>query len=199
MPGNLRQSHRRLWLGAFRRRRHHLETAQGRQSALCAAHPAGRRRARDALVSSERIFKEHGVDVVGAEFTNGDNARQQEDYINKYGKIDAIWMDAGATAVAALNFEDSASLSITGEDQEDFLEMEGEGAHRDGADLSDLPVALAGDRGGRDPQGRAGHRSDAELPQPTIARPISTSTSTTDPPPAGKDLPGYRSAGAGNT
>ncbi len=63
--------------------------------------------------AANRIFKENGVDVVGAEFTGGDNAKTKqivEDYINKYGKIDAIWMDAGATAVAALEaFEDSAN------------------------------------------------------------------------------------------
>ena len=63
--------------------------------------------------AANRIFKENGVNVVGAEFTGGDNAKTKqivEDYINKYGKIDAIWMDAGATAVAALEaFEDSVS------------------------------------------------------------------------------------------
>ena len=119
--------------------------------------------------AANRIFKEHGVDVVGAEFTNGDNAKTKqivEDYINKYGKIDAIWMDAGATAVAALEaFEDfGPALSDHHRRGPGGLpqEVEGEGAHRDGADLSDLPVALAGDRGGQDPQGRAGHRPDLE-------------------------------------
>lgn len=77
--------------------------------------------------AARRIFKEHGIDVVGAEFTNGDNAKTKsivEDYINRYGKIDAVWMDAGATAVAALEaFEDAGQPYpiITGEDQEDFL------------------------------------------------------------------------------
>ena len=77
--------------------------------------------------AANRIFKENGVNVVGAEFTGGDNAKTKqivEDYINKNGKIDAIWMDAGATAVAALEaFEDSGQPYpiITGEDQEDFL------------------------------------------------------------------------------
>ncbi len=77
--------------------------------------------------AARRIFKEHGVTVVGAEFTNGDNAKTKsivEDYINRYGKIDAVWMDAGATAVAALEaFEDAGQPYpiITGEDQEDFL------------------------------------------------------------------------------
>jgi ribose transport system substrate-binding protein len=77
--------------------------------------------------AANRIFKENGVNVVGAEFTGGDNAKTKqivEDYINRYGKIDAVWMDAGATAVAALEaFEDSGQPYpiITGEDQEDFL------------------------------------------------------------------------------
>jgi ribose transport system substrate-binding protein len=78
--------------------------------------------------SAHRIFNEHGVNVVGAEFTNGDNAKTKsivEDYINRFGKIDAVWMDAGATAVAALEaFEDAGQPYpiITGEDQEDFLQ-----------------------------------------------------------------------------
>ena len=77
--------------------------------------------------AANRIFKAAGVDVVGAEFTGGDNAKTKtivEDYINRFGKIDAIWMDAGATAVAAIEaFEDAGQPLpiITGEDQEDFL------------------------------------------------------------------------------
>jgi len=78
--------------------------------------------------AANRIFKASGVNVVGAEFTGGDNAKTKgivEDYINRFGKIDAIWMDAGATAVAALEaFEDAGQPHpiITGEDQEDFLQ-----------------------------------------------------------------------------
>jgi len=77
--------------------------------------------------AANRIFKEKGIEVVGAEFTDGDNAKTKaivEDYINRFGKIDAIWMDAGATAVAAIEaFEDAGQPYpiITGEDQEDFL------------------------------------------------------------------------------
>ena len=77
--------------------------------------------------AANRIFKENGVNVVGAEFTNGDNAKTKaivDDYINRFGNIDAVWMDAGATAVAALEaFEDAGKPYpiITGEDQEDFL------------------------------------------------------------------------------
>jgi ribose transport system substrate-binding protein len=77
--------------------------------------------------AANRIFKEKGINVVGAEFTGGDNAKTKsivEDYIKRFGKIDAIWMDAGATAVAAIEaFEDAGQPYpiITGEDQEDFL------------------------------------------------------------------------------
>ena len=77
--------------------------------------------------AADRIFKANNIDVVGAEFTGGDNAKTKsivEDYINRVGKIDAIWMDAGATAVAAIEaFEDAGQPYpiITGEDQEDFL------------------------------------------------------------------------------
>jgi len=79
--------------------------------------------------AAERIFKEKGIKVVGAEFTNGDNAKTKaivEDYINRFGKIDGVWMDAGATAVAALEaFEDAGKPYpvINGEDQQDFLQM----------------------------------------------------------------------------
>ncbi|CAN7351242.1 substrate-binding domain-containing protein [Bosea sp. LjRoot90] len=78
--------------------------------------------------AAERIFKEKGIKVVGAEFTNGDNAKTKaivEDYINRFGKIDGVWMDAGATAVAALEaFEDAGKPFpvINGEDQQDFLQ-----------------------------------------------------------------------------
>ena len=77
--------------------------------------------------AANRIFKANGINVVGAEFTGGDNAKTKsivEDYINRFGKIDAIWMDAGATAVAAIEaFEDAGQPYpiITGEDQMDFL------------------------------------------------------------------------------
>lgn len=78
--------------------------------------------------AAERIFKEKGIKVVGAEFTNGDNAKTKaivEDYINRFRKIDGVWMDAGATAVAALEaFEDAGKPYpvINGEDQQDFLQ-----------------------------------------------------------------------------
>lgn len=76
---------------------------------------------------AERIFAEAGINVVGAEFTEGSTANTKsivEDYLQRFGQIDAIWMDAGATAVAAIEaFEDFGAPYpiITGEDQQDFL------------------------------------------------------------------------------
>lgn len=76
---------------------------------------------------AERIFEDAGVNVVGAEFTEGSTANTKsivEDYIQRFGQIDAIWMDAGATALAALEaFEDFGMPYpiISGEDQQDFL------------------------------------------------------------------------------
>jgi ribose transport system substrate-binding protein len=76
---------------------------------------------------AERIFEEAGVNVVGAEFTEGSTANTKsivEDYIQRFGDIDAIWMDAGATALAALEAFEDFGLPypiITGEDQQDFL------------------------------------------------------------------------------
>jgi ribose transport system substrate-binding protein len=74
-------------------------------------------------------FEEAGdsINVVGVEFGDGDNAKVKSivnDYLDRYGTIDAVWMDAGATAVAALEaFEDAGQPYpiIVGEDQQDFL------------------------------------------------------------------------------
>ena len=73
------------------------------------------------------IFDEAGLNVVGVEFTDGDPAKTKSivsDYLQKEGNLDGVWMDAGATAVAATEaFEDAGQEVpfITGEDQNDFL------------------------------------------------------------------------------
>lgn len=78
--------------------------------------------------AAKKIFAERGITVVGAEFTGGDRAKTKaivEDYLNRVGTIDGIWMDAGATSVAAIEaFEDSGKKLpvINGEDQQDFLQ-----------------------------------------------------------------------------
>ena len=77
--------------------------------------------------AGRRILDEAGVNVVGAEFTDGDNANTKsivEDYLQR-GSIDAVWMDAGATAVAAVEAFEDGGYDIpvfVGEDQQDFLQ-----------------------------------------------------------------------------
>jgi ribose transport system substrate-binding protein len=72
-------------------------------------------------------FDKAGADVVGVEFTDGDPAKTKKivnDYIQRYGTIDGVWMDAGAVAVAAVEaFVDAGRPvpPINGEDQLDFL------------------------------------------------------------------------------
>jgi ribose transport system substrate-binding protein len=73
------------------------------------------------------IFDEAGLNVVGVEFTDGDAAKTKSivsDYIQREGSLDGVWMDAGATSVAAVEAFEDAGLEvppITGEDQNDFL------------------------------------------------------------------------------
>jgi ribose transport system substrate-binding protein len=77
--------------------------------------------------AANEIFKDSDLDVVGVEFTDGDAAKTKSivsDYIQREGQIDGVWMDAGATAVAAIEaFEDSGQdvPAMVGEDQQDFL------------------------------------------------------------------------------
>jgi ribose transport system substrate-binding protein len=76
---------------------------------------------------AKEIFDDSELNVVGVEFTDGDAAKTKSivsDYIQREGQIDGVWMDAGATAVAAVEaFEDAGAEvpPITGEDQQDFL------------------------------------------------------------------------------
>lgn len=78
--------------------------------------------------AAEHIFEEAGMNVVGVEFSEGDRANVKSivtDYIEQYGQIDGIWMDAGQDAVAAIEaFEDLGMdvPPIVGEDQQDFLQ-----------------------------------------------------------------------------
>ena len=76
---------------------------------------------------AKKIFDEAGLNVVGVEFTDGDAAKTKSivsDYLQREGQIDGVWMDAGATAVAAMEaFEDNGQEipPFVGEDQLDFL------------------------------------------------------------------------------
>ncbi len=80
--------------------------------------------------AAKLAFEDAGdaINVVGVEFGDGDNAKVKSivnDYLDRFGTIDAVWMDAGATAVAALEaFEDAGQPYpiIVGEDQQDFLQ-----------------------------------------------------------------------------
>ena len=77
--------------------------------------------------AAKRVFEKGGQKVVEVEFTDGDPAKTKSivsDYIQRFGQIDGVWMDAGATSIAAIEaFEDSGQEvpPITGEDQQDFL------------------------------------------------------------------------------
>ena len=77
--------------------------------------------------AAKRVFEEGQNTVVGVEFTDGDPAKTKtivSDYLQRFGTIEGVWMDAGATSVAAIEaFEDAGQEvpPITGEDQQDFL------------------------------------------------------------------------------
>lgn len=78
--------------------------------------------------AAEQIFKDAGVRVLGNEFTGDDRATTKQivtDYLSRFLEIDAVWMDAGATTVAAIEAFEDLGYDIpifTGEDQQDFLE-----------------------------------------------------------------------------
>ncbi|MGH2615177.1 MAG: ABC transporter substrate-binding protein [Thermomicrobiales bacterium] len=77
--------------------------------------------------AAKAIFDQSDLNVVGVEFTEGDVANTKSivaDYLARFGTIDGVWMDAGATSVGAIEAFEDAGLDvppITGEDQQDFL------------------------------------------------------------------------------
>ena len=79
-------------------------------------------------LAAEAIFKQHNITVVSSAQTGGDAAKTKQivsDAIDKNGTIDGVWMDAGATSVAAAEAFTDKGLPvppITGEDQNDFLQ-----------------------------------------------------------------------------
>jgi ribose transport system substrate-binding protein len=79
--------------------------------------------------AANEIFSGSGLKVVGVEFTDGDAAKTKSivsNYLQKEGKIDGVWMDAGATSVAAVEAFQDAGVPvppIVGEDQQDFLRL----------------------------------------------------------------------------
>jgi ribose transport system substrate-binding protein len=78
--------------------------------------------------AAKEIFDDSELNVVGVEFTEGDAANTKSivaDYISREGELNGIWMDAGATSVAASEAFEDAGVEvppITGEDQQDFLQ-----------------------------------------------------------------------------
>ena len=79
--------------------------------------------------AAKLIFERAGIEVVGVEFTDGDPAKVKTivgDYLQRHGNLDAVWLDAGATSVAAAEAFQDAGKSVpplTAEDQQDFLAL----------------------------------------------------------------------------
>lgn len=80
--------------------------------------------------AAKQVFEKNPqLNVIGVEFGDGDNAKVKgivNDYLDRFGTIDAVWMDAGATAVAALEaFQDAGKPFpvMVGEDQQDYLKF----------------------------------------------------------------------------
>jgi len=69
------------------------------------------------------------INVVGVEFDDYDAVKTNtlvRDYLDRFGTIDAVWMDAGGVAVPALEaFEDAGQPFpvMVGEDQNDYLKF----------------------------------------------------------------------------
>jgi ribose transport system substrate-binding protein len=80
--------------------------------------------------AARKIFEANPqINVIGVEFVAYDSFKANtvvSDYLAKYGNIDAVWMDAGGTAVTILEaFKDNGAAYpkvMVGEDQQDFLE-----------------------------------------------------------------------------
>ncbi|MFO7662702.1 MAG: ABC transporter substrate-binding protein [Chloroflexota bacterium] len=77
--------------------------------------------------AAKQYFEQNNIDVVEVQFGDGNNDKVKTiitDAIQRHGQIDGVWMDAGATAVAAIEaFEEAGQPYpvINGEDQQDFL------------------------------------------------------------------------------
>jgi ribose transport system substrate-binding protein len=79
--------------------------------------------------AARKIFEAHpNLNIIGVEFVGYDSFKAStvvSDYIARFGKIDAVWMDAGGTAVTILEaFKDAGAPYpiMVGEDQEDYLQ-----------------------------------------------------------------------------
>ncbi|MCX6056175.1 MAG: ABC transporter substrate-binding protein [Chloroflexi bacterium] len=80
--------------------------------------------------AARKIFEANPqLNVIGVEFVGYDSFKANtvvQDYIDKFGTIDAVWMDAGGTAVTILEaFKDAGQpypKVMVGEDQQDYLQ-----------------------------------------------------------------------------
>jgi ribose transport system substrate-binding protein len=80
--------------------------------------------------AARKIFEENPqLNIIGVEFVAYDSFKAStvvSDYLAKYGTIEAVWMDAGGTAVTVLEaFKDAGApypKVMVGEDQEDYLQ-----------------------------------------------------------------------------
>ena len=80
--------------------------------------------------AAKRIFEQaQNINVVGVEFDDYNTVKTNtlvRDYIDRFGHIDAIWMDAGGPAVGALEAYQDLNLPfpvMVGEDQNDYLKF----------------------------------------------------------------------------
>ncbi|MEK8110322.1 substrate-binding domain-containing protein [Micromonospora sp. M12] len=128
MPGDVHQPHR--WLRVRpRRRRVRQPEDEARWKVLALRILPGVDVLETRWSAAKVAFDKAKVDVVGVEFTDGDPAKTKkivDDYIQRYGTIDGVWMDAGAVAVAAVEaFQDAGKPvpPMNGEDQLDFLKI----------------------------------------------------------------------------
>jgi ribose transport system substrate-binding protein len=78
--------------------------------------------------AAREVFEEAGnISIVGVEFNDYSGPKTKTivtDYIDRFGTIDAVWMDAGGPAVAALEAYEDLGLPfpvMVGEDQMDYL------------------------------------------------------------------------------
>jgi ribose transport system substrate-binding protein len=78
---------------------------------------------------AKKIFEREGINVVGVEFNNVELAKAKsivKDYLQRFGKLDGVWLDAGFASVAvAQAFKEAGQPvpALTGEDEQDFLAM----------------------------------------------------------------------------
>jgi ribose transport system substrate-binding protein len=78
--------------------------------------------------AAKKVFEANPqINVIGVEFGTYSNPETKDivtDYIDRFGQIDAIWMDAGGTALGAMEAFEDAGMPIpvmVGEDQMDYL------------------------------------------------------------------------------